>query len=147
GPKSDFATDVCVRKTGDDPETGARFLEELAFEIINEQSMRHITMRAEDIVGRGVRRLIAIFVKRGTVTEWSQAEHRFVPLSLDGELEDPTLAKPIPIRALLDAASADNSVAAALYAKQNPWLMQREQEREQQLRDKFVRALLLTLED
>lgn len=159
GPKSDFATDVCIRKLGNDPETGARFLEELAFEVVNEQSMRHVTRRAEDIVGRGVRRLIAIFVKRGTVAEWSQAEGRFVPLPLDGELDDPTLAMPIPLRALLDAALADNAVAAALYAKKNPWLMQREQEvrqetrkevREetrQETREKLLRPLLRTLED
>src|SRR5690606_3130170 len=89
GPKSDFATDVCVRKVGIDPETGARYLEELAFEIVNQQSLRHITVRAEDIIGRGVRRLIVIFAKRREVTEWSQAEHRFVPLPLDGMLEDP----------------------------------------------------------
>jgi hypothetical protein len=132
GPKSNFATDVCVRKEGIDPETGNRHLEELAFEIVNEQSLRHITIRAEDIIGRGVRRLIVIFVKKGTVTEWSPAEHRFVPLPLDGALEDSTLAQPIPIRAMLDAAAARQAVAAAVWAQDDPWILERKQELSQQ---------------
>jgi hypothetical protein len=152
GPKSNFATDVSVRKEGIDPETGNRHLEELAFEIVNEQSLRHITVRAEDIVGRGVRRLIVIFVKKGTVTEWSPAEHRFVPLSLDGVLEDPTLAQPIPIRAMLDAAAARRAVTAAVWAQDDdPWLRERkqalsEQGREQGRTDGQRVALLLMLE-
>jgi hypothetical protein len=140
GPKSNFATDVCVRKEGTDPSSGRRYLEELAFEIVNEQSLRHITVRAEDIIGRGVRRLIVIFVKKGTVTEWSPSEHRFVPLPLDGMLEDPTLAQPIPIRAMLDAAAAKRAVAAAVWA-QDPWLLERKQElSEQGLQQGLVRG-------
>jgi hypothetical protein len=136
GPKSNFATDVCVRKEGTDPESGNRYLEELAFEIVSEQSLRHITIRAEDIAGRGVRRLIVIFIKKGTVTEWSQAEHRFVPLPLDGVLEDPTLAQPIPIRAMLDAAAARQAVATAVWAQDDiPWIVERKQELSQRARD------------
>jgi hypothetical protein len=142
GPNSDFATDVCVRKVGIDPETGGRYLEELAFEVVAEQSLRHITVRAEDLATRGVRRIIVVFVKRSEVAEWSQAERRFVPLPLDGMLEDPTLIEPIPIRALLDAASADNAVAAALRAKDTPWLVQREQDVSAHARSE---ALLLML--
>ena len=33
--ESDFATDVCVRKEGIDPETGGRYLEEISFEVAN----------------------------------------------------------------------------------------------------------------
>jgi hypothetical protein len=148
GPKSNFATDVCVRKEGTDPESGNRYLEELAFEIVNEQSLRHITVRAEDIAGRGVRRLIVIFVKRGTVTEWSQAEHRFVPLPLDGVLDDPTLAQPIPIRAMLDAAAAKRAVTAAVWAQDDdPWLLERKQELSEQGRTEGQHdSLLLMLE-
>jgi hypothetical protein len=111
---SDFATDVCVRKEGTDPESGHRYLEELAFEIVDEQSLHHITIRAEDMAARGVRRLIVIFIEPGTVTEWSPAEQRFVPLSLDGVIEDPTLAHPIPIRAMLDADAARRAVTVAV---------------------------------
>ncbi|WP_146662694.1 Uma2 family endonuclease [Enhygromyxa salina] len=128
GPGSNFATDVCVRKVGIDPQTGGRYLEELAFEVVAEQSLQHITVRAEDLATRGVRRIIVVFVNQSEVAEWSQAERRFVPLPINGRLEDPTLMRPIPIRALLDAASADNAVAAALRAKDNPWLVRREQD-------------------
>jgi hypothetical protein len=119
GPGSEFATDTAVRKRGIDPETGTRYLEELAFEVVSTQSMREMIMRAEDLSTRGVRRLLAIFVARNEVCEWSVAEHRFVTLSLDDSLVDPTLARPIPIRALLDAAQADDAVVDALDSKGN----------------------------
>jgi hypothetical protein len=35
GKKSDFATDACIRKTGTDPATGTRYLEEIAFEVVS----------------------------------------------------------------------------------------------------------------
>ena len=143
GPTSNFATDVCVRKDGEDPKTGGRHLEELAFEIVSKQSLRHITIRAEDMFARGLRRLIVIFVKRGEVTEWSPTEHRFVPLPLDGVLEDPTLAQPIPIRAMLDAAAAKHAVRVAMWEQDDPWLLERKQE----LRTRAQHAaLLLVLE-
>jgi hypothetical protein len=53
------------------------------------------------------------------VCEWSVAEHRFVTLSLDDSLVDPTLARPIPICALLDAVLADDAVVDALDSKGN----------------------------
>ncbi len=132
GPGSEFATDTAVRKRGIDPETGTRYLEELAFEVVSTQTMREMTMRAEDLSNRGVRRLLAIVVARNEVCEWSVAEHRFVTLSLDDNLVDPTLARPIPIRALLDAALADDAVVDALDIKGNRRLralMTREHER------------------
>ena len=119
GPGSEFATDTAVRRRGIDPETGTRYLEELAFEVVATQSMREMVLRAEDLSTRGVRRLLAIFVKRNEVCEWSTSEHRFVPLPLDGKLDDPTLTRPILVRALLDAALADDAVVDALDAKGN----------------------------
>lgn len=119
GPGSEFATDAAVRKRGIDPGSGTRYLEELAFEVVATQSLREMIMRAEDLSTRGVRRLLAIFVARNEVCEWSVAEHRFVTLSMDDNLVDPTLARPIPIRALLDAALADDAVVDALDSKDN----------------------------
>jgi hypothetical protein len=119
GSSSDFATDTSVRKQGIDPETQTRYLEELAFEVVSEQSLRDITIRAEDLTARGVRRLLAIFVKRGEVCEWSPSERRWIVLPREGKLEDPTLARPVEIRALLDAAAADDAVVDALDAKGN----------------------------
>jgi hypothetical protein len=122
GPSSDFATDTCVRRIGVDPATNTRYLEELAFEVVSEQSLHDITERAEDLSNRGVRRLIAIFVKKKEVAEWSAENQRWIPLPLDAKLEDPTLARPLLVRALFDAAVADNEVIAAQVAKGNPLL-------------------------
>lgn len=122
GPKSDFATDTCIRRSGSDPETGERYLEEVAFEVVNTQSASALQVRAEDITKRGVRRFFGIFVKKGEVAEWSSKKGRFVPLAPDGEIADPTLATPVSVRALLDAAEADNGVARALLSKNNPVL-------------------------
>jgi hypothetical protein len=119
GPGSEFATDTSVRKQGLDPDTGTRYLEELAFEVVSTQSKRDITIRAEDLTARGVRRLLAIFVKQGEVREWSPSKQDWVMLPLDGKLEDPTLARPVEIRALLDAVAADDAVVDALDAKGN----------------------------
>jgi hypothetical protein len=139
---SDFGTDVCVRKKGTDPDSGNRYLEELAFEIVDEQSLHHITIRAEDMAARGVRRLIVIFIEHGTVTEWSPSEHRFVPLPLDGVLEDPTLAHPMPLRAILDPDAARRAVTVAVWAKNDPWIRERKQGFRKGLQD----SLLVILE-
>ena len=120
GPRSNFATDTCILREGIDPSTGARWLEELAFEVVGEQSMADITERAEELSARGVRRLIAIFVKKGEVREWSPEGSGWRVLALDDELRDPTLRRPLKIRALLDAAEADDAVVRGLKAKNNP---------------------------
>jgi hypothetical protein len=134
GPSSNFATDTSVRREGIDPATGDRYLEELAFEVVSEQSNRDIRERAEDLMNRGVRRLIAIFVKQGEVREWSREQGGWITLARDSVLEDRTLARPVAIRALLDANAADDAVVDALDAKDNPRLTRiREQGLEQGL--------------
>ena len=117
---SDFATDTCIRRAGIDPRTGQRHLEELAFEVVNEQSLRDITEQAEDLTARGVRRLVAIFVKKGEVCEWSPQTGKWKKLDPEGTFTDPTLARPLRVKELLDAAEADNAVVRALVAKGNP---------------------------
>jgi hypothetical protein len=123
GHDSDFATDASIRRAGIDPSTGARYLEELSFEVVAEQSLRDITERARDLSARGVRRIIAIFVKQSEVREWSSDRNDWVLLDPSGQIEDPALVEPIPIRALLDSAAADDAVARALHTKQNPVIM------------------------
>jgi hypothetical protein len=119
---SDFATDLSIRKAGKDPETGSRYLEELSFEIVNTQSMRDICEKAEDLIARGVRRVFAVFVKTGNVGEWSREKNEFESLDKDGMLEDALLIRPVAIRAILDAALADDEVVRALWKKGNPEL-------------------------
>jgi len=142
---SDFATDTSVRKEGIDPATGVRYLEELAFEVVNEQSERDMIERAEDLSARGVRRVFAIFVKRDEVAEWSALEAAFRPLGRDDSLEDPCLVRPLPVRALLDATASDDAVARALLAKANPILEKARQEVRREGVERLCRALDIEL--
>ena len=116
---SDFGTDVCVCREGTDPETGSRYLEEISFEVVNEQRMRDITEKAEDLVHRGVRRVFAIFVKKGEAREWSRTEGKFVPLNENGMIEDSLFIRPIAVKALIDFALSEDEVARALIVKGN----------------------------
>jgi hypothetical protein len=120
---SDFATDTCVRRAGKDPVTGARYLEELAFEVVNEQPLSLVTEKAEDLIARGVRRVFAIFVKSREVDECNPKKRTFVRLDLSKSITDRCLVRPILVKALLDAAEADNSVARALDEKKNPVIL------------------------
>jgi hypothetical protein len=122
-PGSNFAADLCIRKQGSDAH-GVRHLEELAFEVVSEQSRRDVTLRAEDMVARGVRRVIAVFVKSSTVEQWNPIRKRFEPLDPAGELVDPTLTRAIPVRALLDAALGYDEIAKAVDLKRVPYMTQ-----------------------
>ena len=121
---SDFATDTCIRRAGLDPTTDTRYLEELIFEVVNEQTPSDVTEKAEELSARGVRRIIAIFVKKGQVCEWSASENQWVELDKNSLFIDETLATPLPVSELFDAAEADNAVARALLAKNNPVIAQ-----------------------
>lgn len=148
---SDFATDTCVRRAGIDPRTKTRYLEELAFEIVNEQSLRDITEQAEDLTARGVRRLVAIFVKKGEVCEWSAEAGAWKKLDPEGTFADPTLARPLRVKELLDAAEADNAVARALLTKNNPVLAElkdqgRKEGHKEGRREGLLRAVELACE-
>ena len=125
--ESDFATDTCVRKKGVDPETGSRYLEEIAFEVVSEQKARYVTEKALRMHRRGVRRIFAVWVKGPRrVCEWSPESRSWRPLDADARIEDPCLVAPLAVAALLDAAAADNAVLEALAVKGNPALRRRE---------------------
>jgi|SRR3954463_13965859 len=125
--KSDFASDACVRREGVDPQTGRRHLEELAFEVVSEQREQKVSEKVPRMHQRGVRRIFALFLKSRQVCEWSaEGQGSWRPLDLASAIEDPCLAKPLGIAALLDAAAADDAVIEALAAKDNPALRKRE---------------------
>lgn len=124
-PRSDFATDVCIRQAGTDPKTRRRYLEEVAFEVVSEQGSKEIMEKAEDMAARGVRRVFGVFVKTGEVKEWRGG---WQSLPAQASIEDATLARPMPVKAVLNAAETDNAVARALVAKGNPYLAEREQQ-------------------
>ncbi|MCP4006442.1 MAG: hypothetical protein GY725_19860 [bacterium] len=117
---SDFASDTCIRKDGDDPRTGVRYLEELVFEIVSKRSLEDTDRRARAFAERGVRRQIAIFVQEGEVREWSSRSNGWKRLDPRRSLRDPCLAHPLPVSALLDATEAEVAMARALEAKGNP---------------------------
>jgi Putative restriction endonuclease len=120
---SDFASDACVRREGVDPQTGRRHLEELAFEVVSEQREKKVSEKVPRMHRRGVRRIFAIFIKNRQVCEWSaDGLGSWRPLVATSEIEDPCLAKPLGVAALLDAAAADDAVIQALAAKDNPEL-------------------------
>jgi hypothetical protein len=120
---SDFASDVCVRREGVDPQTGKRHLEELAFEVVSEQREQKVSEKVPRMHRRGVRRIFAVFVKSRQVCEWSsEGQGSWRPLDLAFAIEDPYLAKSLAVAALLDAAAADDAVVQALAAKDNPEL-------------------------
>ncbi|HEY7214250.1 MAG TPA: hypothetical protein VIC28_06450, partial [Thermoanaerobaculia bacterium] len=125
--ESDFATDTCVRKKGVDPETGSRYLEEIAFEVVSEQKERYVTEKALRMHRRGVRRIFAVWVKGPRrVCEWSPESRSWRPLDAEARIEDPCLVAPLAVAALLDAAAADHAVVEALAAKGDPTIRQRE---------------------
>jgi len=130
GEKSDFASDTCIYKEAVDPATGARSLEEIAFEVVSTQSDRKATKKAVEMQRRGVRRIFGVFLKRPRVCEWSAETQSWQPLEVGSAIEDRCLVAPLAVAALLDAALADNAVAEALLAKGNPVLRKREAEAE-----------------
>ena len=82
--------------------------------------MSHATKKAAKLVGRGVRRVFAIDIMRGRLVEWSREIDNWNVLDLRGVLEDPALAVPLSIKALLEAADTNDEVARALIAQRNP---------------------------
>ncbi|HYU32783.1 MAG TPA: hypothetical protein VEW48_11515 [Thermoanaerobaculia bacterium] len=124
GEKSDFATDVCIYKKGINPETGDRYLEEIAFEVVSTQSEQDVTKKAEEMSRCGVRRIFGIWVKgRRKVCEWSAGSASWRLLEEESYIEDRCLATRLKVAALLDAAEADNAVAEGLIAKGNPTIL------------------------
>jgi Uma2 family endonuclease len=126
----DLAPDVSLYPSARDPRTGGRQLEELAFEVASTQSLGHVGKRAAKLVARGVRRVFALDVERMRALEWSSETGEWKLLERSGRIEDPALAVPIPIDALLDAALADDAIARALRVKRHPeFLAEREEGR------------------
>jgi hypothetical protein len=115
---NDFASDTSVRRAGIDPATGQRYLEELAFEVVNTQSLRDVTDKATAMTARGVRRVFAVLVRKGEVREWNG--NQWTSLPLDGSIEDAVLAAPVATRALLEAAASNAAAVHGLLARKDP---------------------------
>ena len=124
---SDFATDACVYKSGIDPQTGTRHLEEIAFEVVSEQNEADVMEKAVRMHRRGVRRIFAIFSEGDPrVCEWAADTRSWRLLDLSSHIEDPCLKVPLKVAALLDAAAANQAVVEALAAQGDPTIRKRE---------------------
>lgn len=132
---SDFATDVCVRKRGQDPDTGHRHLEELAFEVFNTQSRGEARVRARILATSGVRRVFGLFVHAEsfekeeagdvsvTVGEWSPKDDDWIIRDRDDHIDDPCLDVPLPVASLMETGNetiVDDEAARILIGKNNP---------------------------
>jgi Uma2 family endonuclease len=117
---SDVAPDVSVFPSARDPDTGRRQLEQLAFEVVSTESLGHAGRKAATLTARGVRRVFAIDVERARALEWSRSLATWSLLDTSAHLEDPTLAAPLPIEALVVAAKADDAMVRAFVVKRNP---------------------------
>ncbi len=117
---SDVAPDVSLFPRARDLRTGGRQLEHLAFEVVGTGTLKDAGDKARRLAARGVRRLFAIDVTRARALEWSVSLDNWSLLDPSACIEDPVLAAPLPIEALVRAASSDDAVAEALFTKGNP---------------------------
>jgi Uma2 family endonuclease len=118
--KGDMAPDASVFPAARNPRTGGRQIEALAFEVVSTESLGHAATKARRLMERGVRRVFAIDVDRKRALSWSRETNTWEILAADGAIADPALALPLPLRALVEAAKADDAVAQALLVKKNP---------------------------
>jgi Uma2 family endonuclease len=116
----DVAPDISVYPDADDPVTGGRQLEQLAFEIVSTESLGHAATKAAKLTARGVRRVFAIDIERSRALEWSPELGTWQRLDPAGHIEDAALELPLPIAAMLHAARADDEIAHALVVRHNP---------------------------
>jgi Uma2 family endonuclease len=114
---SDFAPDASIYPIERNPETGGRKLEEIAFEIVSEQWIGVPSEKARELTRRGVRRVFCVVRKQRRVLEWSRDTDGWRMCAEETAIEDRALARPLPIRALLDATLVDRAVIAALEAR------------------------------
>ena len=132
--QNDFAPDASVFEAERDPATGGRRLEQLAFEVVNEQALSVQTSKARELTKRGVRRAFCLVTKQGKLLEWSRETDGWSATPLE-EIDDPCFVRPLPAPALLRAALADDAVLRALRAKGHPEFdAVREEGREEGLR-------------
>ena len=138
----DIAPDVSVYPAARNPKTGGRQLEELAFQIASTESLSHAGEKAAKLVSRGVRRVFAIDVERARALEWSKDLGRWSLLDRRAHIDDPALAVPIPVDALLDAARADDVIPRALRARRHAeFVAEREEGRAEGLADGRAQGL------
>lgn len=146
---SERAPDAAIYPAQRDPRTGGRQLEELAFEIMSTETRSDAAHKADQLSKRGVRRVFAIDIVRKRAFEWSAKLEDWTILASNASIEDPALAVPLPISALVDAAHAEAAMVRAFRERRHPeFIAEREEGREQGRQEGRVaalRAMLTTL--
>ena len=134
--KTDAAPDVSVFPEGPDVVTGGRKLEEIAFEVLDTETLDHVTRKTRRLARRGVRRIFALRVTDHAVFEWQHARREWEELAAESEIRDRCFVVPIPVRAFVRRVLAHETVARALLATGNPVIIAAvNAAREQGLRD------------
>ncbi len=111
---SNFAPDVSIVARDRDPATGGRHLEEVVFEVLDTESLAHVTEKTRRMITRGVRRAFLVDVNDRSVREWSRQDDDWVTLGDDAVITDHCLSVPLPARALVDEILNENTVARSL---------------------------------
>lgn len=114
---SDIAPGASVVPRAPDPRTDGRQLEHLAFEVVDAGSIEYAGRKAASLIGRGVRRVLAIDVERERVLEWSQQLGAWRVLDAGASIADRSFVAPLPVEALLHEAKIDRAILRALLAR------------------------------
>ncbi len=129
--ENNFAPDASVFPADEDPATGGRKIECLAFEITATQTRADAARKAALLHARGVERVFCVDVNEYEVLEWSppsaeapgSSVRAWRRLDLDTTIEHACLVRPLAVSALLDAAERDDESAKALLVKRPPSLV------------------------
>ena len=120
--KSNHAPDVSIFPRARDAQTGGRRVEELIFEVLDTESLAHVTTKTRALIARGVRRAFLVDVTDRSIHEWSRDDDGWRRLDDAAAIADPCFVVPVPVRALLDELLGDDTVARSLLQKNNPVL-------------------------
>ncbi|MFO0608106.1 MAG: Uma2 family endonuclease [Polyangiales bacterium] len=120
--KSNHAPDVSIVARARDEKTGGRRVEEIVFEVIDTESLAHVTTKTRALIARGVRRAFLVDVNDRSIHEWSCDEDGWRRLDDGASITDACFVVPIPARALVDELLSEDTVARSLLQKNNPVL-------------------------
>jgi len=120
--KSNHAPDVSIFPRARDAQTGGRRVEELIFEVLDTESLAHVTAKTRALIARGVRRAFLVDVTDRSIHEWSRDDDGWRRLDAADAITDPCFVVPVPVRALVDELLGDDTVARSLLQKNNPVL-------------------------
>lgn len=142
--ESDFAPDASVYQAERVADTGARQLEELAFEIVSEQALAIQTTKARELTRRGVRRVFCLVTRQRKLLEWSRETDAWSATPTEA-IDDRCFVQALPASSLLVAATADDAVMRAMRAKGHPAFAAERAEGREEGREEGLRVAISDL--